>query len=125
MKVKRDPADDWFSKYIRLRDSQCVRCGSEVRFNDNGDPISHHASHFYGRGNESVRFDPLNVDTHCHGCHRYFTANPATFRDWKLEQLGQEEFDKLTLRSNTPQKKDREIQKLIWRQEYKKLKGLT
>lgn len=121
--VKRDLADDWFSKYIRKRDGECLRCGSPVRFNENGDPISHHASHFYGRRKESTRFDPLNVDTHCHGCHRFFTANPAEFHEWKRGQLGQEEFDKLMLRSNTYQKKDREAQKLLWKQEYKKLGG--
>lgn len=122
-KTTIDPADQWFSKYIRLSQGKCQRCGSPVELNDKGDPISHQCSHFYGRRKESTRFDEKNCDCLCGGCHMYLTANPAEFRDWKLNQLGQEEFDKLTLRSNTPQKKDREAQKLLWKQEYRKLKN--
>lgn len=113
MGLRIDPADKAFSHYIRLRDKACTRCFSPVRLNHKGLPISHHASHFWGRGKESTRFDPQNVDCHCHGCHRYFTAYPEEFRAWKLKQLGQKEYDALMIRANTPTKKDRKMQLII------------
>lgn len=119
MSLKLDKADQAFSQYIRLRDGKCTRCYSLVQFNEQGLPVTHHASHFFGRRNESTRFDPLNVDTHCHGCHQYFTSNPAEFYQWKLNQIGQEEMDKLTLRAHTPQRKDREMEKIRWRKAVK------
>lgn len=109
MKIRIDKADLLFSQYIRMRDHKCTRCGSPVQFNDKGLPVSHHASHFFGRGKESTRFDPMNVSTHCHGCHAYLTAHPLEHVEWKKQQIGQREFDLLVLRANTPQKKDRKM----------------
>lgn len=106
MNIKVRPSDRVYSQYIRLRDMECTRCHSPVQINEKGLPITHQASHFYGRRKESVRFDNVNVDTHCGGCHRFLTANPAIHRDWKLAQLGQKEFDLLTLRANTSGKRN-------------------
>lgn len=106
MSIKILPSDRVFSQYIRLKDGQCMRCRSPVRRNDKGLPVSHHASHFWGRGRENTRYDEMNVTTHCHGCHAFLTANPELHRQWKLEQIGQKEYDKLMLRANTACKKD-------------------
>lgn len=121
MKIKIDPADQAFSQYIRLRDKKCMRCGSLVRFNDKGLPVSHQASHFQGRRKEATRFDPLNVDTLCGGCHSYFTANPAEHYAWQIEQKGQLAVDKIVLMSNIYQKKNRVAEKIYWREQLKKL----
>jgi hypothetical protein len=57
---------------------------------------------------ESVRFDPDNADTLCHGCHRYWEKeNREAYRDFKVKQLGQDGFDRLTVRANTYHKRDR------------------
>ena len=120
-KIKIRPSDKYFSWYVRKRDGKCMRCGSPVRFNDKGLPISHHASHFYGRGRESTRFDEINVVTHCHGCHSYLTANPQVHHQWKLEQIGQREYDLLMLRANTYKKRDDKMDLLIAKE---LLKGL-
>lgn len=120
-KIKRDKADDIFSKYIRKRDKKCRRCFSLVEFNSKGDPISHQASHFQGRRKESTRFDEENVDTLCGGCHMYFTANPAEHYLWQVKTKGQKTVDMIVLRSNTYQKKDRELTYLYWKERYKEL----
>jgi len=121
MEIKIDKADTVFSQAIRLRDMRCMRCHSRVRLNDKGLPVSHQASHFYGRGKEATRFDPENVDTLCTGCHRVWGSDDReAYRDFKINQLGQEGFDRLKLRANTYHKKDRKMS-LIVAKEFLKL----
>lgn len=122
MRVKIDKADTIFSKYVRLRDKKCMRCQSPVKFNDRGDPITHQASHFQGRGKESTRFDEENVDTMCGGCHMYLTAYPAEHYMWQVKQKGQKTVDAIVLRSNQYMKKDRVMAHLYWNERYKELK---
>lgn len=101
MKIKLDKADQMFSKYIRARDKVCQRCGSNKGLQ---------ASHYYGRGKESTRFDPHNVDCLCFGCHQYWgSTDREAYRTFKLRQLGEKGFQVLTIRANTYQKKDREL----------------
>ena len=121
-RIKRDPADDIFSKYIRKRDAECRRCHSRVQFNKQGDPITHQASHFQGRRKEATRFDEDNVDCLCSGCHQYFTANPGEHYQWQVKVKGQDMVDKIILRSNTYMKKDRVMARLYWEERYKELK---
>lgn len=121
-RIKRDPADDIFSKYIRKRDAECRRCHSRVQFNKQGDPITHQASHFQGRRKEATRFDEDNVDCLCSGCHQYFTANPGEHYQWQVKVKGQDMVDKIILRSNTYMKKDRAMARLYWEERYKELK---
>lgn len=121
--MKIDPADKWFSKYIRLRDRKCRRCHSPVEFNSNGDPISHQASHFQGRAKEATRFDPENVDCLCGGCHRFFTAYPYEHVQWQIKMKGQSVVDAIIVRSNSYMKKDRKMQAMVWKQAYNDLKG--
>jgi len=121
MKIKIDKADKAFSQYIRLRDMECRKCHSIVQKNDKGLPVSHQASHFMGRGKENTRFNELNVDTLCMGCHMYFTAHPLEHVDWQIEVKGQETVDELRLWSNQYKKKDRAAEYLYWNQKLKDL----
>lgn len=117
--IRIDPADRYFSLYVRYRDNwTCRRCG--VRYEPGSQSI--HASHFWGRARESTRFDPVNVVAHCHGCHSFLTANPELHREWKLKQIGQAEYDKLMVRAHLTQKKDRVLAAIIWEREYEKEK---
>lgn len=110
MKIKRDYADEYFSRFIRLRDMECRRCHSRVRLNDTGLPISHTNSHYFGRGRENTRFDPENCDTLCTACHRLWASDEREdYRQFKINQLGQRGFDLLTLRASTYHKKDRKM----------------
>lgn len=108
--MKLDPADVVFSQYIRLRDMKCMRCCSPVQLNDKGLPTTHQCSHYFGRTRETVRFDPENCDTLCHGCHRFWEKEDReAYRDFKIKQLGQERFDRLVVRANLTGKKDRKM----------------
>lgn len=124
-KIKIDPADKYFSQWIRLRDKACKRCGSAVSFNEKGLPVSHQASHFMGRGKEITRFDPDNVDTLCYGCHSHLTANPAIHKQWQIDQKGEKVVEDLILLSNGYKRKDRKLEAIYWRERIKEDYGIT
>tara|TARA_R100001463_G_scaffold136306_1_gene201364 strand:+ start:2124 stop:2507 length:384 start_codon:yes stop_codon:yes gene_type:complete len=97
-KAKIFPSDSEWSKYIRTRDMwTCQRCSKQY------DPPTSalHCSHFWSRGNWSVRFDEDNTEALCYGCHSYLGGNPVEFHKYYLEKLGQERFDALEKRKNT------------------------
>lgn len=112
-KVKIDEADRLFSLYIRIRDKwSCVRCGKTY---EKGNAALQN-SHFYGRRMESVRFDPENCDALCYGCHRYWEKEDReAYREFKVKQLGQKGYDLLMLRAHQYKKKDRKMERIIWR----------
>jgi len=120
--MKLDPADQWFSKYVRLKEGECARCGSQVQFNANGDPITHQASHFQGRRKEATRFDLENVDCMCGGCHRYFTSVPFEHVQWQIATKGENAVNAIIVRSNSYMKKDRKLAARVWKQAYLDLK---
>lgn len=125
-KTKRRTTDIHFSKYIRMRDKKCVlgyMCTPRIQYNDRGDiDISYlDCSHFHGRRKESTRFDTENADALCKACHNAIHSSFAhvstkaneAYEKFKLQQLGQQKFDILLLRSNTPGKRDDVMQKII------------
>ena len=119
--VKIDVADKNFSRYVRLCDKKCLWCG---RVGTGPDKIfGLQASHFYSRRKWNTRFDRLNVDSLDAGCHRYFGEHKSEYREFKINQLGQQEFDKLTIRANTPGKRDWALARLVTKQLLKELKG--
>lgn len=108
--VRIDQADKFFSLFVRYRANwRCERCLTQHEVGSQG----LHASHFWGRARESVRFDPINVCAHCHGCHSYLTASPEEHRAWKLKQIGQAEYDRLMVRAQLTVKKDRKLMAII------------
>jgi hypothetical protein len=114
--MKIDTADKYFSLYIRTRDNwTCKRCITKYT------PPTRalHCSHFQGRRKEGTRFEPLNADALCHGCHQYFTSHPAEHTFWQVQLKGQETVDRLILQSNTYKKKDRKLEAIIWKQAHK------
>lgn len=124
MSIKIDIADKTMSYYIRLRDGRCMRCSSPVMLNDKGLPKSHTTSHYFGRGKESTRFDTENLDCLCFACHRIWASDDReAYRRFKINQLGENGFNALMLRSNIPAKKDRKmaylVAKLLLKEVYK------
>ena|SRR3990167_1319508 len=120
--IKIDKADALFSEYIRLLRKKCERCGRRGEMTQKGLPIKGlQASHFHGRRKESVRYDPLNVDCLCIGCHKHFTINRDLYREWKKEKLGERQYDLLQLLAETPVKKDRIMSLLIIKEMMKTL----
>ncbi len=115
--IRLDPADTAFSQWIRLRDMKCMRCHSQVELNGKGLPVTHQNSHYFGRGKESTRFEPNNCDTLCYGCHIIWgSRDREAYREFKIKQLGQDGYDKLLLQSNMYCKKNRDMEKIYWRQ---------
>lgn len=113
-KIKIDKADRLFSQWVRTRDNwTCQRCKKQYQ------PPTQalHCSHFQGRGKEGTRFEPLNADALCYGCHRYFTAQPADHYQWQVARKGQLTVDKIVLQSNTYKKKDRTLEAMYWQQQ--------
>ena len=103
-RIKIRPADKLYSQWLRGERKVCERCGSTK---------SLQCSHFYGRANEAVRFDPANTDCLCFGCHQYFTANPNEYVIWKQDRMSEKEFKQLMVSANTYKKKDDKLI-LIW-----------
>ncbi|TXH40872.1 MAG: hypothetical protein E6Q97_38865 [Desulfurellales bacterium] len=117
--IKRDRADIEFSHAIRTRDRwTCQVCSRE--FPEGSQSL--HCSHFFGRRMEGTRFDPENCDSLCSACHlKYGDKNrketvfvdgmPVTgdgiYRQWKINRLGKEAFDRLEVRAHSYHKKDR------------------
>jgi hypothetical protein len=107
--IKIDKADQVFSQYIRLRDKKCCRCGSPVRLNNEGLPISHACSHYWSRRHEGTRFEPDNGDCLCYPCHEIWGHGDEKddYKAFKIKQLGEKRFKTLMIQANTYHKKDR------------------
>lgn len=102
MKVTIDKNDKLFSIMIRERDKdQCQFCpknGSQGWRMTN--------SHYWGRGDKSNRFNPLNCDTLCFICHADNEGNKQGFyRTWKMKQLGKKLYDEMEKVHNQGYKK--------------------
>ena len=91
MRIKITKLDALFSKYIKLRDKVCQRCGGSGGLQ---------TSHFWGRVRRSVRWDEDNCCLLCFGCHQYFHSNPEEHRQFFLERLGQVGYDMLEYRAH-------------------------
>ena len=122
MRIKIDKADKLFSIYIRTKANwTCQRCGKKYPEGSRG----LHNSHFWGRGRENTRYDEINCDAICFGCHQYFGANPAEYAEWKKKRLGEKKYDKLMLRAHTYCKKDRKLALFKTKLLLEKLKSLS
>lgn len=110
MKIRIDVADKYFSWYIRKRDGKCMRCYSPVLFGEKGQPLTHQNSHYFSRGKENTRFEPLNCDTLCMACHmRWGGDERDEYRAFKVKQMGEEGFKRLDVQAHTLTKKDRKM----------------
>lgn len=83
--IKTTPADFWFSRCVRERnDWICEGCGK--KYPEFAQGI--HCSHYFSRGNWSVRLEPLNAFAHCFYCHQKLGSNPHLFVEWTKAVLG-------------------------------------
>jgi hypothetical protein len=74
-------------------------------------------SHFWGRGNKSVRYDFENCDSLCAQCHMKHEGNKQGFyRDFKMKQLGKKGYVELEKRARTPIQFGTYERKLLWEQ---------
>lgn len=97
--IKIRSADKWFSLCIRQRANwKCQRCG---KYYPDGKRMALHCSHFHGRAKYGTRFDPLNCEALCYGCHMYLTAHPHIHNAEKIQRIGGGNFDRLLIRANS------------------------
>ncbi len=102
MGIKITPADKWFSLCVRERNNwTCEYAGTvfadaQMTCKTNG----LHCSHFYGRGNWAVRFEPLNAFSHSYGSHSLLGGDSVKFKAWTELQLG-DNFDVLVELANS------------------------
>lgn len=111
-RIKLDKADQIFSSYLRTKIPYCEVCKRE-------DTLQ--ASHFWGRRNESTRFDEENVDVLCFSCHLKFHENPGNYTEWKKKKLGLKRYNLLDFRHNQYKKRDRKLEYIIWKKAYEEL----
>jgi len=86
MRLKRTPADHWFSRCVRIiNDFTCQGCGKKYDESSMG----LHCSHYFGRAKKGVRYDALNAFAHCYGCHQRFGSNPDYFYRHYIDTYGE------------------------------------
>lgn len=114
--TKNKPIDDLWSKLVKYRAGHvCEKCGKAKGLQ------SHH---IFGRRRLSVRWDKRNGICLCPGCHTLsskFSAHqtPTEFTFWIIEKRGQEWYDQLLKKANTPYKVDKEGIKIYLKKEIK------
>jgi len=101
--VKRDKTDALFSRYIKLLSGGiCTRCKKYLGVKSRG----LHCMHYHSRGKKSVRWDRENASAGCYGCHRYLDQHPLEKAEFFLNLLGQQRWEALNKRADTPGKPD-------------------
>ena len=106
MKVTK--ADKYFSNLVRHRDGwRCSVCGTQYG-PDCGASLQ--CSHFIGRANKAVRFDPDNASAKCAACHFRMEHHPILFATFIVNRLGKERMADLVIRSNRSFKFDKATQ---------------
>jgi hypothetical protein len=117
MKIKIDPLDSLFSKYIRLRaKGKCERCGK-----DYGGIKGLQCAHYHSRRKKSVRWDESNCVALCFGCHQHFHEEPEEFKAFMIKRLGT--LDLLDARARQIGKPDTALISMWLKQEIAKLEG--
>jgi hypothetical protein len=82
-------AQQWFNKYIRLRDESlpCISCG---RFHGG----QYHAGHYRSVGSTpELRFCELNVHKQCSACNNYLSGNIFNFRKALVTKIGMDKVE--------------------------------
>lgn len=116
MRIRLDPLDILFSRFIRLRaNGVCEKCGNPVGF------AKLQTSHFHGRRKKSVRWNEDNACALCFSCHQYFTENPLDHVEWFRERLGEGKFTLLYIQAQKRNKVDKELVRLYLKQKIKEV----
>ncbi len=95
-KMKRSPADDAFSLFIRLRDSDengfctCCSCGKILYYKDLD------CGHFVNRQHKSLRFSEINCNAQCKYCNGD-EGNSVGYSRFLIAKYGADILDKLEI----------------------------
>jgi len=87
--------DDIFREIIRLRDNwTCQRTGFKL------DKYNADCAHFFSRDYKRTRWDEMNACLLRKGIHKNWAhVKSEEYRDWWISRIGQDEFDRLKLRT--------------------------
>ena len=91
--------DKWFSRYIRLRDSnngaiKCCSCGRFVAI------YKADAGHFVNRKHMSLRYSEINVNSQCISCNRFDEGNIPAYSLFMQKKYGSNIIEKLLIQKN-------------------------
>lgn len=96
--IARDHAWKWFSRFIRLRDSEpngtarCVTCGRVSPIKGTG---AIHAGHFVAGRSNAVLYDERNCHAQCFHCNLYNSGSWVEYERFILQKYGAAECDRL------------------------------
>ena len=88
--MKRNSADTWFSRYIRLRhvnedgNVSCVTCGNISQ------PKNMDCGHYVKRHHQSTRYNEENCHVQCRKCNWLQQGNDVKFREYLVERYGED-----------------------------------
>lgn len=85
MAIKRNQADNWFSKCVRASyEYKCCKCGKQYDKSSKG----FHCSHIFSRRYNQIRYDKLNAVAMCYSCHNWYSGEPVKSGVWAINYLG-------------------------------------
>jgi len=93
--------DTWFSKYIRLRDSDkdgfiwCISCGNPKHW------TKADCGHFVKRQHKALRFNEMNGNAQCRTCNWLLQGNDIEFANGLDRKYGAGTADKLRALQNS------------------------
>lgn len=98
MKVRRKKLDNIFSLLVRERANwYCQACSTNKKM----EPGTLDCAHIFSRRNLATRYHPQNAVALCRSCHMFYTEHWYDWREWCVEQFGEEFVAKLRLLSNS------------------------
>ena len=114
--MKISPADKWFSLCVREANNHtCEWCGKSGRME---------ASHVFSRRHRTIRWDKLNANCLCSGCHRKWHESPLNAFSWFEGVFGEGRIqilrEKMNSRVKVTKKEEKEIA-AHYRSEHKKI----
>lgn len=122
MKIRLDALDKLFSQFIRQRAIRlvhgCERCKAWKESYKKLD-----CSHFHKRRKQSTRYDEMNCNGFCFGCHQYFEENRDEYEWWLKNHIGEREFDLLNARVRIMGKPDKVAIAIYLKEKIKLLEG--
>lgn len=93
--MKTNKADFWFSRWIRIRDTQddgycrCITCGKIQH------PKEADCGHWMKRQHQSTRFNEMNCAAQCGKCNRFEQGRDSDFERVLIERYGKQRVEML------------------------------
>ena len=87
--MKTSKADFWFSRFIRIRDTEddgycrCITCGKILL------PKEMDCGHYLKRQHQATRFSEINCGSQCSHCNRFEQGRDVIFRQRLVERYGE------------------------------------